>query len=353
MPVGWLTLELASEPYAAFWVRDRMIDYVLKYKSTARGLDIIQTVFAVVMALGIREVFVGSHTFITDVIFGTNKSATGIRLIAAALFLNVILLGMRFFWVPRNLRRVLYVAALFSEKEPAIRRMPSWFISFNWLVIFVHAGMYYIVCTEFKYSMFLLSSSSASYTSMFSGYFLGHALLLAINGIWIAMLTRYEAPLLDELGMARAPGDVSPGVIWFRNNLVSSLIALAPLALTERCLTTVHECIRAQGSGLDGVSQFLPTSPTLLTSVYGFARWAGALGDDPALALAAWILVCFLWNSALDLYSTGHYYVVLEEIEWEGKKSGSNEAPPPAPTAQPAKADTSVVDTSKPGSSST
>jgi hypothetical protein len=315
----------ASFRYPSYMASE--IDFTLKYKRSARGLDIIQAVYAFVMALGLKEVFVGSHTFITDILFGSGVKITEVGLISFMLMLNVVLLGMRFFWVPRNLRRIIYVASLFNKDSAELSKLPSWFVSWNWFVIFLHSGMYYIICTEFKYIMFLLSSNLVFDATVLTGYFLGHALLLIVNGLWIGLLAKCERTLMGKFDSGKALREVPGGTVWFRNNLIFSLLALAPLAIAGTCQNDMNACVDLQKQGLGGPTMLLPTSPVMVSALYVMA--SGALGATP---VTMWVLICLLLNSLLDLGTTGHYYVVLEEVEWEGKAPEA--APPPAPAAQ-------------------
>src|SRR5262245_47687130 len=85
--------------------------YTLKLKRTTKGLDTIQAVYAFVMALGLREVFIGSYDFISATVFGANNASKMSVFVSLLLLVNVIFLGIRFFSVPRNLRTIIFAAA--------------------------------------------------------------------------------------------------------------------------------------------------------------------------------------------------------------------------------------------------
>ena len=80
------------------------------FKENIGGLTVIQAVYAFAMALGLREVFLGSRTFMTNVAFSPDGFSLERVLLLSALLLNMMLLGLRFFWVPRNLRGLIFAA---------------------------------------------------------------------------------------------------------------------------------------------------------------------------------------------------------------------------------------------------
>lgn len=199
----------------------------------------------------------------------------------------------------------------------------------NWLIIFMHAGLFYIVCREFKYIMFLLSSNAALDATSFFGYFIAHAALLIINGLWIGMLAKYEQRLHRPFEVDGAEREMPGGVIWFRNNLAFSLLAIGPYVVLGTCQSGTRECLEALGLANEGATALIPISPVFVTAVYDLVAQAfGGFGFDRALTVSVWVMACFLLNSFLDLLTTGQYYVVLEEIEWEGEREpGTGEGP--------------------------
>lgn len=294
-----------------------------KHKYSIRGIDTMQAVYAFVMALGLREVFIGSHTFINDILFGSSEELSGVRLLSFLLLINITLLGMRFFWVPRNLRSYVCVAALAHDAEFKLGHVSNIFISMNWLIIFFHAGLYFVICLEFKYIMFIISSDAVFDTTALSGYILGHAFLLIINGLWIGMLARSERAHARADQVSAGPQKPAGGVIWFRNNLAFSLLAIGPFALIGTCQSAAISCIAASDQALQAPGMLLPTSPVVMTVFYDLATMAfGPLLESFELTVAYWVLFCFFLNSLLDLATTGRHYLVLEEIEWEDPPVG-------------------------------
>ncbi len=298
-------------------------EYKFKHWHSTRGLDTIQAVYAFVMALGLGEVFIGSHDFITAIVHGSKRADNIAFVISLLLLINIILLGIRFFWVPRNLRRIVYIDAFNNKGEPKLKNLGSAYISINWLIIFVHAGLYFILCTEFKFIMFSLASNAQADPSIFSGYYLGHAFLLIINGLWIGSLAKREVGLREKNDRRNGNNEeqsLPGGIIWFRNNLAFSLLAIAPFALLSTCQTAAFECIKQLGIENHGVESVIATSTVMVSSLFNIMTYATAwTGVDSIYNLSLWILVCYLLNSLLDLLTTGDYYIILEEVEWEGK----------------------------------
>jgi hypothetical protein len=299
-------------------------DYTLKYKYTTRGLDMIQAVYAFVMALGLREVFIGSSDFI-NAIFDNSRGTTNFAFVASLLFLfNVTLLGIRFFSVPRNLRGIVFVGAFNNTNQPGLSDLGSGYISLNWLIIFLQGGMYFFLCNEFKYIMFSLTSNTEPSASLFTGYFLGHGFLLVINGLWIDSLSRYEEHIRAR---RKIPSQRRYGsIFWSRNNLAFSLLALGPLSLLGTCQSAPFKCITHLGITTHGLENAIPTSSVMVSSLFDAITYVfSPAGVDYAHYLSLWVLGCYLLNSMLDLLKTGDHYILLEEPEWEARVAKSTD----------------------------
>lgn len=296
-----------------------------RLKTSTEGLDVIQTVYAFAMALGLTEVFVGSKTFIDALLFGPANSLSIV--IVALLLANVIFLGLRFFWVPRNLRHLVYIAAqtpLIGPRKDEVN-LPNITVAFHFIMIFVHGAVYYLICTEFEFIVFLTASSMPLGLSMFAGYVVLHVSLLLVNACWIG-LVQVQAAHLERQKVGGQQAE-SPGSVWWRNNLVCSLVALAPFAVTMSCQSAIAQCM-APGTGLsENIVNVLPVSPQQLADLFQVIAWqATQLGLSVEQAAVLWALLVLLLNSAYDLLTTGRSYLVFEDVEWE--EAGQEDARP-------------------------
>jgi hypothetical protein len=295
--------------------------YTLKLKRNTKGLDTIQAVYAFVMALGLREVFIGSYDFIIAIVFGTINASKMSFFVALLLLVNVIFLGIRFFSVPRNLRTIIFAAAERRTPIDGHLGLSSAYLSTNWLIVFLHSLFFFLLCMEFKFIMFSVTSSAEWSPSILSGYILGHAFLLIMNGLWIGWLAMHEQSITGVRNTTHG------GIIWFRNNLAFSLLAIGPFALLGTCQSSHFSCISALGFRDGTLDALMATSTVIVSGVFNAASYLLSLmGIEPIFHVAFWVLLCFLANSLIDLFTTGDHYIVLEEVEWERKPE------PPAAT---------------------
>ena len=293
-----------------------------KIKTNVRGLDVLSAVYAFAMALGLTQVFLGSQTFLTKILSGTAPIYDQKTLLIVFLFINVTLLGLRFFWVPRNLQSLVIAAARFHAIAPPGMRerggLSSMAIAFHLVMIFLHGALFYLVCAEFEYVAFALSSNLPLSSSIFMGYILMHVSLLLMNAAWIALARWQEVRLERQANDTVSAEAGSAGNVWWRNNLVCSLLALAPFAISSTCKSASLECARLSAGSPTDYTMLLPTSPQVFATVYYEAVEAlAALGLSSPHMPVYWVLAALFANSAYDLLQAGRYYVFFEDVEWE------------------------------------
>lgn len=279
----------------------------------------MQAVYAFIVVLCLREVFLGSHSFFINLPTTISTGITVKSVIIILLIINIVFLGMRFFWVPRNLRR--NIAALANAKDdgqPDLSVLPDWCIFINWFVIIIHSILFFLLCTEFEFVVFSFSSSATVSQSVFSGYAYLHIALLTINGLWVGMLTSQERRLRNPNQVAGESTYVTVGAFWSRSNLVFSLATLAPFAVASNCEPSMLRCLAGLNLTGDWVGEFLPTSPLGLSAIYDFVHWLVTISGFQGTYFAIlWVLVLLMVNSIIDMLSTAKDYILFEEIEWE------------------------------------
>jgi hypothetical protein len=305
----------------------------VKIKTNVRGLDVLTMVYAFAMTLGLTQVFTASQAFLTRVLSGTAPLSDEKTILVLLLFANVAMLGLRFFWVPRNLQSLVIAAARVRAIAPMVARergdLSNLSISFHLITIFLHGTLFYLICAEFEFIAFAISSNLPLGAHVFIGYIVMHISLLLLNAAWIALIRQQEIRLESRLIGDNAGKRPSAGNVWWRNNLIASLCALAPYALSSTCKSAGSQCVREfVESNLELLTLF-PTSPQVLATAY--YKLAGALewiGIASAHLSAYWVFAVLLVNSAYDLLNAGRFYVFFEDVEWEDAREAGRGAAP-------------------------
>tara|TARA_R110002020_G_scaffold15611_39_gene55848 strand:- start:3461 stop:4699 length:1239 start_codon:yes stop_codon:yes gene_type:complete len=335
--------------------------YTLRYKLSVRGIEVFQAVFAFIMALGLGEVFTGSYHFLTTVLFSPDQTNSE-KLLFLLVFFNIVLLGIRFFWVPRNFRLLVHETVRHHPEMHDLSPLQHYEISIHWFIVLLHAMLFYLIGSEFEHIGFLMLSSKPFSQSALYGFFTMQIVLLLLNSAWIAAIEyrkRDFARRTDNAAISLKP----PGsILWMRNNLACVLLTLGPLAIGSTCPAATGHCLviaEAQSSAgcvmadggaaragkvecIDDLPSLTgaglapsPTSPAIIANASSllFETVFAALDPSDADRMiywpALWILIIFLVNSLLDLLNTGKFYLMLEEVEWDVDYSGT--APAAAP----------------------
>lgn len=229
---------------------------ILRRDDIHTGLSLVQTIYGIAMVLGLKIAIETSYSlFLSPTESPPSSFPHYIVLFALA---TIMLLGLRFFWVPRNLYAYLLVSDL--PLSSRLRRMTV----IHFPITLVHALLFYCVChayADIAVSNAALNSSLAD--ALASRFVLFYAGLLLFNGAWLLSV----APS----GKSQAES------IWGRNNLVAAgLIAVIFAAFKLFAIPTV-----------------------------AFIALAGAV---------------FVLNSAIDLWKASEYYVLFPDAEPEASR---------------------------------
>ena len=280
-----------------------------KFKTSMRGVDVIQTVYALLIALGLRDVFAAFYTIFQK----APPEGSDNFPIALALFANIMLLSVRFFWVPRNFRR-LYFKSAFSDGFTGSKLL-MWESSLNIFVILLHGLLHFLLCKQFEYFVFIATSYDLLFTASFATYVYLHASLLIVNALWIIYTTWRE----DDLRKEGAPEmlQAKPASrVWIRSNLAFALIAVGPLVIFASCSSPLDKCLQAAYPDSHWLSA-LPTSAYSIAALFDWIEPLLGAGHSRDFTVACWAMAAFAINSFLDLGFTSSYYVLLEDYEEE------------------------------------
>jgi hypothetical protein len=301
---------MVEKPAGAQPDKPAPMNRTVKFKTSMRGVDVIQTVYALLIALGLREVFLALYTIFQQIQVWRPENLY----VALALFFNIMLLSVRFFWVPRNFRR-LYFVSLYrtSFNNPGLQ---AWEASFNIFIILLHGLLHFLLCKQFEYFVFITTAYDSLSTPTFAAYVYLHVTLLILNGLWLIYTNRREDDLRDqdspEIFQAKPASR-----LWYRSNLTFALISVSPLAIFSSCSSVLSECLRAAYADPQGLS-VLPTSAYSVASLFDLATpLFSLLTGSREAAVALWAMTFLLINSFLDLAFTSSYYVLLEDFETE------------------------------------
>ena len=312
-----------------------------KLKKNTRGMDVIQSVYAFAMGVGLTRVFLGSKTFFNDILFRANPPTDGRDILTGLLLANIVLLGLRFFWVPRNLRSLVFMAAQSMRSgnrstDPGID-VSNVSVAFHLLVIFIHGGVFFLLCSEFENVIFLASSSLPLNVSFFSSYVVMHVCLLLMNATWIGLIKLQERRLVARANAGLADESASVGSFWWQNNVICSLIGLAPFAVTGACQSDLVRCGIGAGTLAVAVPDWAPGSALQLAVAFqALTDMLSRLGFQAANASLLWVMWILVINSVVDLWTTGRYYLFFEDVEWESplpSAAGTTAAPVATPAA--------------------
>lgn len=293
----------------------------IKYKKNLQGFVIIQTVYAFIMALGLREIFLAVPNFWEGAaLYETRFWSVDYLLIGLSL-LAIILIGIRFFWVPRNLREIVSVFAkthLDSTKtqddlspEESIHGIV---FPVHILTILLHAALFFHICSEFRRVLDIYASVNAIQFSDFRTVLFGYVFLLLLNGAWLAFIENQINQRYTQTDVSM-PSGLKPVSLWWKNNLIAGVAALSLFAMYSSCGGAGLTCLESNpGFAYFGWSA-TPGGPESWAAP---AQWLESVISPPEMdwvVLFAIILI-FIINSGFDLWQAGAAYMIFEDVEW-------------------------------------
>ncbi|MFZ1009746.1 MAG: hypothetical protein WAN65_23105 [Candidatus Sulfotelmatobacter sp.] len=184
----------------------------LKHNDIRTGMSLVQTVYAVAMTYGLKNVVETSYL----IFFSPNPARSSplhLYVITFA-FAAVMLLAVRFFWVPRNLYD--YVLKRFPQiGDKVFARLTLFQIP----IALGHAVLFFFVCHAFdEMANPRVQLGHASVGDLALRFVGMYAALLLLNALWLYGITSDS----DD-GPARK--------IWARSNLICALSALLLLGV--------------------------------------------------------------------------------------------------------------------------
>jgi hypothetical protein len=215
------------------------------------GTTLMQTVYTVALVVGLQAVIDASYRMFFSTTSGPAvKSPAYLSLVLVA----IVLLAVRFFWVPRNLNS--YIFHCYGRLGD---RTFTRITTVHFPVVLAHALLIYYICQAFldmtRTQAGLESDAMAGYVTRFTSLYAG---LLVLNAAWIRWI------------MPRGTGTAGPGRIWSNNNFAFAGLALALIAAAK---------------------------------IFGFS-------NATFIILAC---ITFIANSLIDLWKAAKYYLVYDD----------------------------------------
>jgi hypothetical protein len=178
----------------------------LQRHDTSTGLSLVQTIYGIAMVLGVQGAIETAYAVLVAPSPQPTSMPRGVLFLMVA---AIMLLGLRFFWVPRNLYAYLLVS-----KHPLERRLRRMTL-LHFPIVLIHALLFYCVCQAFvdvaSSTAPLHSSLSRELATRFVFFYAG---LLLVNGAWLL------------LGFGN-PGRSTAEWIWGWNNLAAAVLTVA------------------------------------------------------------------------------------------------------------------------------
>lgn len=293
----------------------------INYKKNIQGFVIIQTVYAFIMALGLREIFLAVPEFWE----GAALQETGIWspdfLLISLCLISIVLVGIRFFWVPRNLREIVTVYAKTHIASASVKDKISPEDSIRGIVfpvhivsILIHAALFYHICSEFGRIIYIYSAKDFIKFSDFNTIFFGMIFLLILNGMWLNFIQSQINRRYLETQVA-VPSGLKAMSLWWKNNLIGAIAALSFFAMYSSCGGASLTCLASNPQFDSFYWGVVPGAPeSWAAPLQAMNRLFSSSATDWIATLI--IVSIFILNSVFDLTKTGAAYMIFEDVEW-------------------------------------
>ncbi len=198
---------------------------LINREDVSNGLKVIEAVYTVAIILGFRSALQAAYPAIVHP-FRTVHPHLSNPVILLALS-TIMLLGLRFFWVTRN----LYVMII-GQPEAESKRRIGRIVRYHFTITLFHAVLFFVLCDTFAALAELEPQMPAG--GLANRFILGTVLLLGVNAAWLfACFTREEVDKSHERSHNNFIGcvkfcfrDESP-LRWAGLNTVTCIFAIA------------------------------------------------------------------------------------------------------------------------------
>jgi hypothetical protein len=200
----------AQVPSADQQAGDHPATEMLRRDDIRTGMTLAQTLYAVLMGLGLK---VAAESFY-PALFARDRLESGALSpeLVIPTFLLILLLAIRFSWVPRILYEFVHRYIDTPEKQDKTKTFRPLML-YHFPIALAHTLLFFAICEAFAE---MTKSSSSSHAPIIHFVWISIG-LLAVNAAWLRWVTPSES---------NGPGRQ----IWAKNNIICAVLAGAVLA---------------------------------------------------------------------------------------------------------------------------
>lgn len=304
----------------------------LEWEDIEAGMTLVQFVYGIAMVLGFTSALAPAY----HLVFPATRSAhlTGHKVVILMALAAIIMLGLRFFWVPRNLYSYLLQDPR-NKHDVRTRLRRTAFVHVP--ITMAHALLFYVLCQAFSD---LALSHSTFHSDLLVGlsrrFVILYALLLGLNAMWLLRMTAWPVKLMGRAAVTRS---ITTLTAPLRGRRMARVAIGKAGAVFESRVAQLGEAtgalpaadVRSEPASDDRVGAGTlavtagpgtTTLEALAELIWGFnnavfAALAGVLiglFEIIHISTALFLLIAcvlFLLNGILDLYNASEDYVVF------------------------------------------
>lgn len=175
-------------------------------------MTLMQTVYTIALVLGLETVVAASYSLLFSEDADLTLSTLGYL---GGILAAILLLAIRFFWVPRNLNS--YTASYYEEFGDRVFTRVT---TVHFPIALAHALVFYYICAVFvDMTQNISGINSLEMTRWVTRFVLLYGSLLVLNAVWLWRIT------------PRTAGSLRPGVIWAVNNFSFAVLLFTELSI--------------------------------------------------------------------------------------------------------------------------
>jgi hypothetical protein len=152
---------------------------LINREDVAIGLNVMQGVYTIAIILGFRSALEAAYPIIVHPLAHTAGQLGHLVLLLA--LSTIMLLGLRFFWVTRN----LYTLVIDTPLDEADKRIAA-IVRYHFAITLLHAIIFFVLCDSFRSLVELKPHAAISVVKpLVDRFILVTVILLMLNGVWL------------------------------------------------------------------------------------------------------------------------------------------------------------------------
>jgi hypothetical protein len=179
------------------------------------GLGVMQGVYTIALILGLTKALEASYAVIVHPLAEPRRQL-GHPVLLLALS-TILVLGMRFFWVTRNLYALVILESPSAPK--GVKKQIAAMVRYHFTIVLAHAVLFFVLCDTF---VAMVQADTMAVEGRINRFISLTVLLLALNGVWLLVTF-----LRKDIPVPYTRRREQPVVIWGVSNLAFAALALA------------------------------------------------------------------------------------------------------------------------------